>query len=291
MIVEIKQHADSSASSVGLDKYNRSKLPGTFEIVQPGKGVDGRWITGIDEDSLVVNQINDPLAREKRKEEVKKLREDLERLTGLNLSATNGEFWKTYKIVLRDNFSLDLANAQDKLKYYVLISNEYAGPELEVMSNPDYNNTKYYISRKEEEAKGRVITRKVKDEARAKLLELSKNYDKMILIAKYLLGTRRIKQGLNEEIAYEELSKYIDDPKEKVNVSNFILALEKTVEELQHKLVLDEAQRMGVVKVREGYYQRGNATYGKSLKEAIEYLSAVENSSEFASLKEEVETS
>ena len=289
MIVEVKQYADDNAVSIGLDKYNRSKLPGTFEILQPAKGYDGRWLTGIDEDALEINSIRDTDTREKLKAETLKTRLDLQSLLGVDLSATNNEYWSKYKVKLADTVSLDLTNPRKKIDYYVLIANRYAAPEFGVLSNPEYQRSKYYVSRKEEETRERVITAKVKDEARAKLLELSTNYDKMVLIARYLLGARRIKHGMDEGAIYEDLSNFINDPKEKNNVSKFTQAVSKSVEELQYKLTLDEAIRMNIVKVTAQYVQRGNATYGKNLKEAIEYLSEIGNAAEFASLKEEVE--
>lgn len=290
MIVEIKQHADQSAYAIGLEKYNRSKLPSTFEQLYPAKGEDGRWITGVDEDSITINSITDPLIKAERKEEILKLRKELEELINVDLSNKNNEYWSNFKIILRDNVTLNFTKPLDKLKYYVLIANGYAAPEIGAVNNPDYMNTKYYVSRKDEETKGRMVTKKTKDQARAKLLEISKDYNKLLLIGKHLLGSRRVKDGISEETIYEEISNYIDDPKDTRNVSVFLEATKKTVEELQYKLVVDEAVRLGLIKIREGYYQRGNATYGKTLKETIEYLSSVEHSSEFASLKEEVET-
>lgn len=290
MIVELKQNPDQSASAIGLDKHNRSKFPGTFEMLQPAKGIDGRWITGVDENSMSVNSITDPDVRAERKAEVKELRESIQQLLNIDISATNNEFWQSYKIILKDTVTLNLGNPEDKLRYYVLIANGYAAPELGAVNHPDYVNTKYYVSRKEEESKGRMVTRKAKDEARAKLLEISKDNDKLILIARFLLGSRRIKDTMNPDIIYEELSKFIDDPKDTQNVSLFTEATKKTVEELQYKLVIDDAIRSNIIRLREGYYQRGNATYGKSIKEVISHLSAVENAAEFASLKEEVES-
>lgn len=290
MIVEIKQNSDSSAKAIGLDKYNRSKFPGTFDSFTVGKGSDGRWLTGIDEESLTINSILDSEEREKRKAEVRKIREDLERLTNVDLSATNDAYWSKYIITITGaKFKLNLANPQDKIKYYVLIANRYAAPEIAVTNNPEYMHTKYYVSRKDEETSVRVVTRKQKDEAKAKLLELSKDEDKFLLIAKFLLGTRRVKKGMNPNTIYELVSEFIEDPNEKTNISQFLNATKKTVEELQYKLTVDEALRVGIIKIRDGYYQRGGVTYGKSSEEAIDYLSSVENSGEFASLKNEVE--
>lgn len=290
MIVELKQYPNDSSFAVGLEKYNRSKLPGTFEIVYPAKASDGRYITGIDEDALSINSIENYDLRELRKAEVKKLREELERSTNRDLSATNYEYWSHFGISLNDNFSLNLGNPQEKLKYYVLIANGYAAPEIGVINSPEYYNTKYYVSRKEEEATTRVITKKTKDEARAKLLNLSENRNKLVLTAKFLLGVKRIKEDTAPDIIYEELSNFIDDPKEKRNVVLFLEAVAKSPEQMQYKLTVDEAIRKSVIKVREGYFQRGNATYGKSLAETMEYLGSSEHAAEFLSLKDEVES-
>lgn len=288
--VELKQYPDQSAAAIGLDKHNRSKLPNTFEIVQPAKGRDERWITGIDEGSIDVNSITNSKVREERKEELLTLRKDLERATNLDLTATNHAFWQTYKIVLRDTVTLDLANPYHKIQYYVLIANGYAAPELGAINSPEFYNTKYYISRKEEEATGRMVTKKTKDEARAALFNLGKDYNKLVLIGKFLLGSQKIKDGMKDSLIYEELSDFIDDPKDTSNPSRFIEATKKPAEELQYKLVVEEAVRKRVIVIRGKYWQRGNATYGKDLKEVIEYLSSVENANEFASLKEEVES-
>lgn len=291
MIVEIKQHPDLSASSNGLDKYNRSKLPGTFEVLYPSKGLDGRYLTGIDEDAVSINSIQNPELKQLKKEEVRKVFDELTSLLNVDLKATNKEFWSIYNIGIRDNLSLDLSNPKHKLQYYVLIANGYAVPELGLVNSPEYWNTKFYISRKEEEAKGRTISRKEKDKAKAELLKLSENTDRLTLVAKYLLGINRIKDGTSPDVIYEEVSKFIEDPKEKRNLTLFLDAVSKDIESLQYKLTVDEAIRKNIIRVREGYFQRANATYGKSLKETLEYLSKVENSGEFASLKEEVDNS
>lgn len=291
MIVEIKQHPDLTASSIGLDKYNKSKLPGTFEILYVAKGSDGRYLTGIDPDSLSINSISDNELKESKKEELSKIFDEMTKLLNVDLSATNNDYWSKFQISLRDNLSLDLSNPKQRLQYYVLVASGYAAPELGLVGSPEYLNTKYYVSRKEEEAKGRTVTLKEKDKAKAELLKLSENTNRLTLVAKFLLGVQKIKEGMSPDIIYEELSKFIDNPKEKRNVSLFIDAATKGIESLQYKLTIDEAIRKNIIRVREGYFQRGNATYGKSLKESIEYLSKVENSGEFASLKEEVDNS
>lgn len=168
MIVEVKQYPDQSAASIGLDKHNKSKIPGTYDIIYPGRGKDGRFLTGIDEHAASINAIENQELREKRREEARKLKAELEGLInskGLSLDATS-KFWESYGIKLGDEFAMNLSNPADKLKYHVLLANGYVAPELGVVESPEYINAKYYISRKEEEAKGRMVTRKTKDQDR-----------------------------------------------------------------------------------------------------------------------------
>ena len=288
MIVEVKQLPDQSATSIGLDKHNRSKLPGTFDMMQPAKGQDGRWITGIDEESGYINAIQDKEEKARLKKQTLELRLKLEEITNVNLKATNDEFWSKYVVILKDNFSLNLDIPFDKLKYYVLISNGYAAPEYGVTGSPEYINTKYYISRKEEEVADKMTTKKAKDKARAKLLELSENKKRLFVIAQYLLGDR-VKEQMSEDTLYSEVSNFIDDKKEAGNVKLFLDAVSKDISAIQYKIIVDKAIKKNIIRIRDGYYQRGNATYGKNVKEVLDYLSNIENANEFASLKEEVD--
>src|ERR1700749_444361 len=155
-LVEVKQTPDQSASSIGLDKYQKSKFPGTFEIVQPGKTPDGRWVTGLDENSVRINRITDPVLRAERTEEVLHMREELERLTGLDLSATS-KYWETYFIKITDKLALNFDNPHDRVKYYILLANDYAAPELEARNNPDFVNTKFYVHRTETEESQKAV--------------------------------------------------------------------------------------------------------------------------------------
>jgi hypothetical protein len=94
---------------------------------------------------------------------------------------------------------------------------------------------------------------------------------------------------LSSNSIYNILRSQIESDKDGTIVRKFNEATSKTIEELQYKLVIDDAVAKHVIRIREGYYQRGNATYGKSMKEVVSYLSSPENANEFASIKEELE--
>lgn len=286
-LVEVKQTPDQSAQSIGLDKYNRSKFPKTFEIIQPGKTPDGRWVTGLDEGSIRINRIADPLLRAERAEEVRNTREELERLTGLDLSATS-KYWETYFIKIVDKLALNFDNPHDRVKYYVLLANDYAAPELEARNNPDFVNTKFYVHRTETEEGQKAVKGRERDKAIAALFAMSENRNKLLLIGKYVIG-QKIKDSMSADGIYNLLRETLLTDKDGSNTRKFNDATSKTIEELQYKLVIDEAIAKHVIRIRENYYQRGNATYGKTMKDVIKFLSSPENANEFASIKEELE--
>jgi hypothetical protein len=286
-LVEVKQTPDQSAQSIGLDKYNRSKFPLTFEIMQPGRTSDGRWVTGLDENALSVKRIVDPVLRAERMEEIKSIREELENITNLDLSA-NSKYWDTYYIKVVDKLGLNFDLPQDRIKYYVLIANDYAAPELEARNNPDLINTKFYVHRTDTEEGAKAIKAKERDKAIFELYSMRDNKNKLVLLGKYIFGTK-VKDAMSSDAVYNILRDGLTNDKEGTILRKFNDATTKTVEELQYKLVVDEAVAKHVVRIREGYYQRGNATYGKTMKDVIKFLSSPENANEFASIKEELD--
>lgn len=286
-LVEIKQSADLSAQMLGLDKYNRSKFPGTFEVLQPGKTPDGRWVTGMDENAVSIKSISDPVLRAERQEEIRDIREELERLTGLDLSGTS-QYWNTYYIKIVDKLALNFDNPADRVKYYVLLSNHYAAPELEAKADSDYMNTKFYMHRAENEEGTKAVKSRERDKSVAELYAMYDNKPKLILIGKYLLGSK-VKDSMTQDGIYNLLRETLTNDKDGSAIRKFNEATSKTIEELQYKLIVDEAIARHVIRIRDGYYQRGNATYGKTMKDVLKFLSSPENANEFASIKEEVE--
>lgn len=286
-LVEIKQTPDGSARTLGLDKYNRSKFPGTFEVLQPARSADGRWVTGIDEQSVSVRRISDPELRAQRTEEIKALREDLERLTGLDLSGSS-EYWNTYYIKIVDKLALNFDNPHDRVKYHILLANNYSAPELDAINDPSFNNTKFYMHRSENEEGQKAVKSRERDKAVADLYAMHDKLDKLRLIGRYILGTK-VKATMSADAVYNLLRQEFTNDKDGAIIRKFAEATSKTIEELQYKLIVDEALSKHVIRLREGYYQRGNATYGKTMKDVLKFLSSPENANEFESIKEEVE--
>lgn len=282
-LIEIRELVDRSAALVGLSKYNRSKIPNTAHVVYARQGTDGRYITGIDENSVTLLKIQDLNMREKEVRRRKELKMRLEKLLNVNLDATS-PFWETFKIDLSTTRMLTLGNPKDDLKYEFLVANEYVAPDEASASSPIYSNCKFYIYRKEVSDSEKVSKQRTIDLAKAEWLQMADNNAKARIYASYCLGNK-FSPDYSADARYGMMSDWLTDLS---NASKFIDILKLKPEELQVKIIVDFALNKNVIRVREGYYQRGNATYGRSPEETIQYLQMPENANEFESLRQEL---
>jgi hypothetical protein len=288
--VTIKQVPDDFAVMFGLDKYNRSKMPQTFEFLQPARGADQRYITGIDEESIAIRQIQDSVRREQVATEIKALRESLEKLSGIaDLSGTS-TYWKTFGVKISADSDLVLVgtNPLDVIKYHVLVSNLYAAPNRIKASEPQYRHTKYYCLVSEVQDKEEVSTRKLRDRAKGQLIKISDDKDMMVMIGQFLEGDK-YKAKMSEDTLYKMLSQYIEDPNEPDNVKRFTRATEADPEELQFKIAVDRAIKKRIIRFKDGYYQRGQVTLGRTPSDVLINLKKPDFATEFLSIRDELE--
>ena len=288
--VIIRQISDYNADLVGLSKYSRSKMPGTSDWLQASIGPDGRYITGLDEDAISINTIEDDIARENKKQEIKQLRERLSRLLGKDLSATS-DFWETFIVDLKSDNDLVLNNAQPlhQVMYHMLLANYYVAPSREDAGKPEYKNAKYYAHSEERAVRQSVSLKKLRDKATVKLVDLAeKGKDHMVLVGQYLDG-KKFHEKLKEDDLYEMLS-YYKDSKDEDELKAFLKAVDKPVEELVFKSTIDKAIRAKIIKYSGGYFQRGQVTLGKSLEEVYSNLQLPDFATEFLSISKELES-
>jgi hypothetical protein len=286
-LTTIKQIPDEFAEASGLSKYNRSRMPRCFDRLSPAIHKDGRFITGLDEDSVEINTISNIEERLERKEEIKNLRESLEKNTGLDLSGLSS-YWKTYNVVIEsdNDLILDPYNPHDIIKYMVLTSNGYVAPSKEDTGLFKYKDAKYYAFFQETANKQDVSTQKLRDQARSELYKLMDKKDSMVLIGRYLEGAKYTNK-LDSDTIYSYLSSYID--KSKDNVKSFLNVVAKSHEDLQFKTTVDLAIRLKKIKFKDDYYQRGQITLGKTVEEVYKTLKSPEFAAEFLSIQNELQ--
>lgn len=271
----------------------KMKYVGAIEYIVPRLGSDGKIKTGIDENALEVLTIDDTATREKLQKKIKKEREDLERLLGVDLTP-HSSYWDKFFIALSDeDIQLDPANPLDRLKEKFLIANGVVAPSIESINNDEkYMDCIFYMYRDTEETTKKVQKQKNRDKAKAKLYLLNEeNPGKLKIIASYLFGYNA-QADLSVEQAYEKLTDFIEETNERKqlkNIADFLSAVDKTPEEMKTKLILDKAIRKRIVTSRNGIYRRGETLLGNSYEEALENLSSVEMNGELGSLLKEVE--
>mgnify|MGYP003528239471 FL=1 len=261
-------------------------MPGTKEWFQPTLNSDGRYQTGFDELGLEISQIDDVALREEARAEMRDIRVELERKTNKDLSGSS-DFWRTFSLRLDEKLVLDLSNPIDEIKYYVLISNKFAAPDKYSSEDPQYHQCKWYIHRDEQVETDRARKRRVKDRAVKELYDLYQNPEKLEAVAKYLYGNL-IKDGHRVDDMYNMLSDDIENDKKGKVVNEFILANSKTMEQLNYKLLLDEAMRHKLVTVRGGQYLYNREKLGLTKEEVIDTLRDDEHQDILISLRNEV---
>lgn len=271
----------------------KMKYVGSIEYATPKLGPDGKVRTGLDENSLDILGISDSKERDAKHKKVKKEREDLEKLLGVDLTP-HSSFWDKFFIPLNDEEkSLDPSNPMDRVTEKFLVANGYVAPSLEAISEDErYIDCIFYLYRKEEETTKKAEKQKFSDKAKAKLFILNEdNPNKLKIVASFLFGFNA-QTDISVETAYTKLTEFLENPVEtqrKKNIKAFLDAVDKSPEEMKTKLILDKAVKKRIVTSRGGIYRRGDQVLGNSYEEAIDNLGSVEMNSELASLIKEVD--
>lgn len=283
--VLIKQIPDDYADSTGLAKYNRSRMPGCRDRFSPAQNPDGRYVTGLDEESFIVKT-------EAEREKIKAERLSLQKMTGKDLTGVS-PFWETYQVTLYSDQPkmFNTANPMDKIALSVLIANCNVAPDKEAAYTPLYRDAQYYAYTEEQEETEEISVRKKRDTAIVELVKIQDSKDRLLLYGQYLEGLKYTDK-LGIDTLYKMLRAYIED-KEIKNAGNFLEALKLSVEELQQKVIVDRAIKQRLIsKVKTGkvwVYQYGRVTLGATLEEVYKNMTLPEFASDLMSLKKEVE--
>ncbi len=285
-LIRFKENANPAKHNLGLEKEGRSKFPGCVDIIQPARGIDMRWKTGMDEDAMSVNAITDVTLREETKAKLKKEREELQQMTGLDLSAMS-KFWESFFIEINPNQPLNLLNPMDRIKYNVVLVSDAVAPNLRKAYEAEYTGAKYYISKENEDVTEKLSKKKRYNLAVSKLEELIKVPDQAILIGKYL--DLSVSNTTPQDNIYDAFQTYLDSDDKTDSIDKFMSALNRTPEELSIKLIYQDAIKFNVIRMRDNLYQRGNITMGKTPNQVVDFLSDFKNSSELLSIQEEIE--
>jgi hypothetical protein len=283
IIVKQRPHPDD-------DKLTIKRVE-SIEYMCPKTGPDGKIITGIDENAYDIVALP-AVQRAEKMAKVKAEREELERVLGVSL-VPEAAYWDKFFVALGEEIKYDPLNAKHRLLIHFLTANRYVAPSLEDIENTDgYENTMFYLFKKEEETSKTVKKTKILNKATAKLEEIESSPTKMKIVAGYIFGYDPKSAELDADTAYLKLSEYLSEAPEKEKYERaelFVDVCSKDQEELMTKIILDKAINKHVVHVRGGVYKRNDFIYGNSYDEALEFLADPANSGELISLGKEVQ--
>lgn len=267
-IYKIKQATTEYSDSVGLSKYNRSRMPGCKDVFQAAIDNNGAYITGIDESEL------DSLSK-----------------YGYDFS-NRSDFWENFSVsIFADSpKEFNSKNVLDYVGYKMLVANGYIAPNYDALGDYKYKDALYYSYNQDDEDTKEISTVKIKDKARSFLLDISDNKDRMLLYGQYLEGIKYTDK-LHEPTIYKMLRSFIDESLENAKV--FLSLKDMPVEDLQSKIIVDKAIKKKIIKkVSTGKnqyaYQYGQVTLGNTVEDLYKNLLSVDFASELFSINKEL---
>jgi hypothetical protein len=280
--IRVMQQPDPNAESIGLSQYGMSKLPGTVHIIQPKVDNEGRWVTGIDEESSSVamqfetSGMKSTITLEKYKDRIKAVRERLQRQLGITDLTATSSYWDEFFIDLATLAGLDVkSNARHELYWYVLKANKVIMPDSTFKNSPEYWDSKFVAYEPEFEAANKNVDRVSIDKAISVTLNLKGNYNKLLLIARLLLGPSITnEQGI--EVLYDKLRSWLDI-KPRDNAQAIVSMNDRDIHDLQTEVNIRNAMNFGVIAFRNGQYFYGNDPIGRTDDMVIEYLTTPDN--------------
>lgn len=269
----IKQIPDDYAEQTGLAKYNRSRMPGCKDSFQAYLDEHSNtYTTGLS--SEYVESISQTSPTDYGK---------------------SSPFWSDFRVVL-DADKPKVFNTEklvDEISLKMLIANKYVAPDKDSINDPQYRDAQYYAYTEESEIKEEVTSRKKRDKALSYLLDMSENKEKMLLYGQYLEGIK-YSEKFTEGTLFKMLRSYIED-KEITNAINFLSILQKPIEEVQQKIIIDRALKQRLItRVSIGNkkhaYQYGNVTLGTTLEDLYKNLSSPEYAPDLIAIQKQLET-
>lgn len=291
----IKEVPDLSASVINLQKYKKSKIPGTFDIQYIGKGPDKRWLTGIDEQAYDLLQLatKGPKGEEELKakqKEITALRKELQIKLGVaDLSPANDEYWSKYRVFLHILKSIDLDNPQHQLAVRVMIANRFIMPDLSYRTNPAYLRTKFYLHDEVVEAAREAANTADKDKAFAELYNLFKTENpKLHAIGKLIFRGRPI-AGMAFSTLYNQFKMWLGGEIKQENSRQFIEYLEMNNDILSVRDTMLTASERGLLVTRNKKLHYGETALGRTLEEVYSNMLKDEYAVVFQMIQEDVE--
>jgi hypothetical protein len=300
--ISIKPLINPDSDNMGLQNYNLSLFPGTFQEEQLAcleKNGIKRYVTGLNEFAPEVKNIKDP---EQRAAVIKDIRETvalLERELATNIIDPEDEdFWTKVKLLKPDNDEfwtritvrcgnepLFLNPKNDPFDLIKLKAIEAGGFSIVAKSWEDAQNMskppKFFLDKTIDSVASRTQTKKLRNKSLSELDKLySKNINKLMYVCKIVdAHSAQYKKSTPIDIMYENMDTYINgegiERNELRAAESFLKAAALDMETLKLKALVKDASFYKVLAPRADgmiYHLQTSTMMGRNASEIVEYL-------------------
>ena len=297
--ISIEPYFDPEVPNMGFERYGMSTAPGSETTEYISKDVNGRYITGIDENSPSVIYIEDKDEREATIKSIKDTVMKLEKVFGIGaLDARNDQMWNGFHLKLTHR-GKDL-NPQDPRDEIIIRAIEAGGftsiaPSLEKAK--ESGSYKYYLHHINVDAELKVERKRQVAKAKGELSKLdADDSHKMRLIAKLLLpANNEFRPSTPQGIIFDKLDQFIEGvtqrDNKKATVKTFLDAVKVDKKSLAiQTLVKDALYFFIITKESDGFFynKETESRLGKNEKEIIKYFEDPTNQTDLEVIKKRV---
>jgi hypothetical protein len=300
--VSIKPVVNPDADNMGLQNYNLSLFPGTFQEEQLAcleKNGVKRWITGLNEFAPEVKNIKDPEHRAAVIKDIRETVSQLEKELAANyIDPTDEDFWAKVKLLRPDNddfwtkitvrcgneplFLNPKNDPFDLIKLKAIEAGAFSivaksWEDAQSMSRPP----KFYLDKTIDSVASRTQTKKLRNKALSELDKLyNKNINKLMYVCKIVdAHSAQYKKSTPIDIMYENMDAYINgegiERNELRAAETFMKATELDMESLKLKALVKDASFYKVLAPRADgmiYHIPTTTMLGRNASEVVEYL-------------------
>lgn len=300
--ISIKPVVNPDSDNMGLQNYNLSLFPGTFQEEQLAcleKNGIKRYITGLNEFAPEVKNIKDPEHRDAVIKDIRDTVAQLEKeLAANHIDPADEDFWSKVKLLRPDNDEfwnkitvrcgnepLFLNPKNDPFDLIKLKAIEAGGFSIVAKSWEDAQNMakppKFYLDKTVDTVASRTQTKKLRNKALSELDKLyNKNISKLMYVCKIVdAHSAQYKKSTPIDIMYENMDAYINgegiERNELRAAESFLKATELDMETLKLKALVKDASFYKVVSPRADgmiYHLQTSTMLGRNASEIVEYL-------------------
>lgn len=298
--ISIEPYFDPEVPNMGFESYGLNTAPGSETTEYISKDVNGRYITGLDDNSLQIIRIEDEEEKAARIKEIKEALDRLETTFGKDSLNPRSDFWNNFTIKIGyTGKSIDPLDPRDELLYHAIKAGGFTSiaPSLEEAQQSD-KGYKFYLRQLDQDAELKIQRSVSISKAKGLLVDMFENdQHKLYLVAKALLTpNHEFSPSTPKSVIFDKLYQFIEGVlvknDKKATVKQFLDILKVKKDTLHITGLVKDALYFNIlIKDANGqfYNKETQTSPGKNEKEIIKFLENPLNQSELENIKQRVE--